>query len=356
MKPVQFKEHNTIIAKDQKPYIPLPAHVGDNGQVITCWQPTLRERIAILFGCPLWLSTLTFNQPLQPIKLAARRPFIDPDTTEGGFKGFLRRCGLVLGAVAPEVDDVATLPEYQRAWYTQDPTTKKFKVDLTKVDVEDVTGLRNANVTLRNENKTAKEAQEAAVREAMKKYEGIDPDKARAMLAAFHSEEEKRLIAQGPEGINKVVQARMENARLEYERQCSAANKERDEAYAERDQHRDRVVDNHVRAAAAEAGIVPSAIEDVLLRGRQIFKLDSKANPVQYDEDGKTVILGKDSKTPFSPKEWLEGMKVKAPHWFPASGSGGGAGGGGKGKTQADLSKLSPTERINHARAQQGQG
>lgn len=78
MKPIEFPEQNVVIAKDQKPYIPLPAYHGDNGQVISCWSLTLRERIVLLFTGKLWLHVLTFGQPLQPIKLTSGAPFSEP--------------------------------------------------------------------------------------------------------------------------------------------------------------------------------------------------------------------------------------------------------------------------------------
>lgn len=63
-------EINTVtFAANQPEYIPLPAWKGDDGHVVTRWKLTWRERIRILLRGDLWLSVLTFNQPLQPVKL-----------------------------------------------------------------------------------------------------------------------------------------------------------------------------------------------------------------------------------------------------------------------------------------------
>lgn len=64
----------TIFAKDQPPYIPLPAFRDDDGTVVTRWRLTFRERVRVLFGGSIWLSVLTFNTPLQPVKLTAECP------------------------------------------------------------------------------------------------------------------------------------------------------------------------------------------------------------------------------------------------------------------------------------------
>ena len=63
-----------VYAKDQPEYIPLPSHRTDDGTVITRWKLSIRERIRLLIGGSLWLSVLTFNHPLQPVKLDAQCP------------------------------------------------------------------------------------------------------------------------------------------------------------------------------------------------------------------------------------------------------------------------------------------
>lgn len=68
MKPVHFPESNVTFAKDQPEYQPLPAFKNDSpqGEVVSCWQLSLRERVRILFTGKLWVSLLTFNKPLTP--------------------------------------------------------------------------------------------------------------------------------------------------------------------------------------------------------------------------------------------------------------------------------------------------
>ena len=68
MKPLDFKGANTIIAKDQPEYLPLPAKVA-GGIVTTCWGMTFKERFRVFFTGRVWLQQMTFNQPLQPQKV-----------------------------------------------------------------------------------------------------------------------------------------------------------------------------------------------------------------------------------------------------------------------------------------------
>jgi hypothetical protein len=71
------------------------------------------------------------------------------------------------------------------------------------------------------------------------------------------------------------------------------------------------VVDDRIRDAAAKAGLIASATEDALHRGRQVFALDREGRAVARDGEG-AAILGADGKSPLSPAEWLEGMRETA--------------------------------------------
>lgn len=62
-----------IFAKDQPEYLPLPAVVTDDGQVITRWRLTWRERLRVLWTGDLFLHQLTFGDRLQP-----QRPDVRP--------------------------------------------------------------------------------------------------------------------------------------------------------------------------------------------------------------------------------------------------------------------------------------
>jgi len=78
MKPIEFKEVNTVYAKDQPEYIPLPVYKEDSGIVTSCWKLTLMERIKILFIGNIWCSCLTFNRKLQPTLLTVNKVDVLP--------------------------------------------------------------------------------------------------------------------------------------------------------------------------------------------------------------------------------------------------------------------------------------
>lgn len=67
----------TEYATNQDEYITLPCFRQSNGSVMTRWKLTLVERIEIFLTGNLWLQVLTFNKPLQPIKLSTTIPVIE---------------------------------------------------------------------------------------------------------------------------------------------------------------------------------------------------------------------------------------------------------------------------------------
>lgn len=75
MRPVSFPEQSTVWAKDQPPYLPLPAYTNER-ETISLWALTWRERLRVLFTGRLWLRQLNFGQPLQPLKPSTTSPFL----------------------------------------------------------------------------------------------------------------------------------------------------------------------------------------------------------------------------------------------------------------------------------------
>ncbi len=62
------------IAEHQDEYETLPAIVTEDGYVINRWRLTWRERLVVLFEGNIFLSCLTFGQPVQPVILDVEQP------------------------------------------------------------------------------------------------------------------------------------------------------------------------------------------------------------------------------------------------------------------------------------------
>ena len=187
-----------------------------------------------------------------------------------------------------------------------------------------VAGLKAKNTELLG---TLKERQEA-----LKRFDGIDPDAVRNIISKFANDEEAALIAKGE--IDKVLNNRTERMKAGFERETQAERAKREAAEARAAKFSKRVLENGIRAEAAAAGLHQYAIEDALYRAGTTFTLDDEGNPAAVEG-----AFGKDGK-PLTLKEWFADMKDKAPHWFPAMASGSGASGsGGAGVGQKKLSR-----------------
>lgn len=75
--PVIKGQKEVIYAKDQPEYNPLPAIRQSDGCIVTRWQCTWRERLRVLLTGSIYLEVLTFNSPLQPLKMSVEPPVID---------------------------------------------------------------------------------------------------------------------------------------------------------------------------------------------------------------------------------------------------------------------------------------
>ena len=75
MYPIEFPEQNLVLAEDQPEYLALPAHRTDDGEVISCWSLSWRERFRVLWTGRLWLRQLTFGELLQPQLPEVESPF-----------------------------------------------------------------------------------------------------------------------------------------------------------------------------------------------------------------------------------------------------------------------------------------
>lgn len=81
--PIEGK--HIVYAADQPEYQPLPAWRKPGGAVISRWRLSWRERLAALFGRDLYIETLTFGHPLQPVYMAfSEKDVLYPGDSEVG--------------------------------------------------------------------------------------------------------------------------------------------------------------------------------------------------------------------------------------------------------------------------------
>lgn len=191
------------------------------------------------------------------------------------------------------------------------------------------------------------------VKEFETQWSGLDPEHVKNLVERMKNDEETKLIAEGK--IDEVITRRTEALANDYTSQIKSRDEKIGEFEAENNalktQISDLVIGQNVSTAAAELGIVPTALEDVIFRAKGRFQLDENGKPIARDESG-AMLMGKNGKDPLSVGEWLEGMREKAPHWFPAP-SGGGAGGGNRGGSGGNAFTISRADARNPQKYQE---
>ena len=174
------------------------------------------------------------------------------------------------------------------------------------------------------ENKEAilreKKELESQVKSLKDQWGDMDPEIVKNLVTRMQNDEETKLIAEGK--IDEVISRKTEAYKKDSETKLGAAHKKLEEAEGKAKSLQAKIEDltigSMVREIAAEQGIVSSAVEDVIGRVRNVFKLDEDFKPIARNSDG-TLLVGKDAKSPMSIAEWLEGMKEKTPHWYEGS-------------------------------------
>lgn len=200
-------------------------------------------------------------------------------------------------------------------------------------------GLTKKNKELLSEMKTMKDQ--------IKQFEGIDPEKTKQMFAAFEENEDMKLISEGK--YQEVIDKKLEKERATWESKQKSFDEEKTALSTKNEALTAKVtklmIDNNVVNEFVNQEGEKTAIDDVKLRALQVFKVETDESGVDSvvarDADGH-IITGKDGAMTIG--EWVVDLKEKAPHLFQGSkGSNtpGGGPGGGPGSIQAKIDAAS---------------
>lgn len=217
------------------------------------------------------------------------------------------------------------------------PKDGKFQLDVDGVvPKERLDEFRTNNLTLKQQL----EERDAA----LKKFDGVDLTKWKELQTTDQKLRDKQLVDAGK--IDELLASKLEPIKKEFQTQLDSAKKEKDSL---RGQMAALMIDEALIKIATTKGLLPSAIDDMLARGRRVFTL----------KDGKPVALGHDGATllskagdPVTMESWVGALSTEAGHLFKSS-SGGGANGSGHGTngsktiTRAEFDKLSDTDKAS---------
>ena len=183
------------------------------------------------------------------------------------------------------------------------------------VEKETVDEFRTNNLSLRRQ-----------LDDMIAKFEGIDPEAAKALsaqVAGLKPEEVTEILKKGKD-LEKLVLSRTEGMRTDYE----AKLKKLVDMIGQMTGRLTEVeINNATVTAATKRGLRPTAILDITARARSVFRLvDGRV--LAYEQDGKSIKYGKDATTPYSIDDWVEQQVTEAPHLFEPNKGAGGQGSG----------------------------
>lgn len=258
-------------------------------------------------------------------------------------------------ALKATINALTEVDEALRSLYVQQGDVYVLDVDESEYKSR-IGEFRDNNVALKQELEKLKELAGGndALREMLKKYEGIDdPEAAREALEKMKSIEEKKLIDAGQ--IDQVVEQRLnertDRMKRDYESQIEALQKANGEWETKYNGTHGRLsevlIDTALQQAVTSvAPIRKGAMQDILARGRRVWSLDDDGHPVARNTDGK-IIYGKDGKDPITQEEWAQSLLYDAPYLFEGNAGGGAGGGGGGGSGDKGVISVTDQDAIN---------
>jgi len=224
------------------------------------------------------------------------------------------------------LDEVAT--EFQQL-YVRSGDEFVLDVDGSEYDSR-LTEFRTNNRDLAKKLDAAKkDADKMKKLEAeFKKFEGIDPEKARAAMEQMQEIEGNKLVSEGK--FEEYFAQRTERMQKDNESLVGSLNQsiEKEQATNKRLRSRleDHLVSDSLQRTVSDVAVPrKGAMTDILSRGRRIWGLDDEENIAPRDADGN-IIYGKQPDKPMTQREWAESLVMEAPYLFESSKGGGGYG------------------------------
>lgn len=215
-----------------------------------------------------------------------------------------------------KVSKLEEVAEAQRSLYKPTAENGFYVLDVDgAVDADQLSEFRNNN---REMMRLIGSSNITDARAKLERLKDIDPDE----YARVKTELDK-FKKTGQPDVETLVTQRTTEMKAEHEKTVKKITGENSTLS---DRLSKVLIDDALATAAASKGILSTAIEDVKLRGRGVFKIEN-GEVVALAQDGKTRLYGKNSEG-LTVTEWMDKLSETAPHLFEPN-KGGGSGGGG---------------------------
>jgi len=183
------------------------------------------------------------------------------------------------------------------------------------------------------------------LKDDIKRFEGIDPERARKLEQMLAENEEAKLIADGK--IDELVNKRLSREQATWQSQLEAKDAEAQQYRQQVEALQGMTIKSGIAAAAHKAGLAPTAVEDAQLIAQHSGWTVEDGVPVLRNSQGE-VVRGKEGPIRFD--EWLESQRETRPHWFPTP-----KGSGAPGSKSGGSSNDNPWKKDSFNLTRQGQ-
>lgn len=194
----------------------------------------------------------------------------------------------------------------------------KAQEEALKVEKAKVGEFRDNNIRLQHEINTATAAKVIADKETADAK--IATDEAAKAKAAADAKlgNDKDNDALDATAVDKAIAAQVKIATAETNKQFEALKAENVFlSKARKAQRKVELIDNNIRASATKLGVSAAALDDIVARSQGIWQVEND-NPVAKDTKGSDM-WAKDTTTPITIDQWVQGLSETAPHLFGTS-------------------------------------
>lgn len=226
--------------------------------------------------------------------------------------------------------DLESIPEgLENHYVLADDGTYKLKVE-GAVEKARLDEFRANNKKLMSDLEAAKADYESTASklaslntEIAEKYGNVDVEEYNKMLAKQKALKEQKLIEAGKH--EELLKLREDELRNEF---SSIMRKQKDTLTKTESSYKESIsklekklstllIDNRLTALATQYSVRPTAVEDVLSRGRSTWRIED-GQAIAYDGNGNRMY-GPDGSSLLDMETWMESLATNAPHLFEAS-------------------------------------
>ncbi len=231
------------------------------------------------------------------------------------------------------MEDLDAVPEALREYYRE--IDDAFVLDLEGVERHPATrALKNAKDREAEERRKRGE-KVAELEDRLSAFDGLDPEAARRALAAAEAQADRHLIDQGE--IDTLIQTKTARLRAEHQKEIDALGTALGRAEAALAEVK---IFDAVKDAAIKAGVRDGALDDVVNRGRAVWRLvDGTATAIEPGTRDQAWLA--DDGAPITMGRWIDELAGEAAHLFKPNRGGDAQGGGvdGEGRRVIDIAE-----------------